>query len=621
MNIAGTTSNLLVNGGAEQSARNFPYYGWVKLNGKCEWGAFTEYGDVKPRSGNYFFAPTDKNDGNSLKKMINQILTAPIFNINNLPGLIPGGFTPGNMPPGYTPGAVPVGMPSIPGLPSMQDLLGKIGLSSVPGMPQKPGAPGVNLPGISGIPGIPTNLPGMGGFSLPGIPSIPSITDIASAIVYWAVNTGEAETTLVQEIDVSLFKNYIDAGVQTFSFSGWHRSNGGGHKSEIAIAFYDRPINLKDQTEISKRFKSGNEIPLKYYTSGEYKDKTWKQFSVNDAIPKNTRKVYVFIRAWRSFNLMNTYYAGYFDDLSFTMPVYKLPFSISGNSVAVGSTVKITPGIAMSDITYQSLNPDIASVDASGTVKGIKVGTAKIRVIDPVFKNAANEISINVVQAQSNSLSGSGTSGNPYIISSAEQLVWLAQEIKAGKTAYNEKYYKTAIGSMVTPPPTPTPAPAPAPVDEIAYNPANLRITDEGALGWLLTDGSSRMKMFDNQEDAQNGLRIARLHNRQGFVGRNNKRTNRIDYILEYWTGNSGLPKEALSKVDRISYNPSNITIVDMQVQGWSIRDGDHYLFIADNKNDAEAIANIVRQFKSVCYIGRDNKRSNRKDYIMTYFE
>lgn len=73
--------------------------------------------------------------------------------------------------------------------------------------------------------------------------------------------------------------------------------------------------------------------------------------------------------------------------------------------------------------------------------------------------------------------------------------------------------------------------------DEIAYNPRTLRIVDEGVNGWLLTDGRSRMKMFDTKEDARNGLRVARRYTRQGFIGRDNPRPNRLDYIIEYWAG------------------------------------------------------------------------------------
>lgn len=158
-------------------------------------------------------------------------------------------------------------------------------------------------------------------------------------------------------------------------------------------------------------------------------------------------------------------------------------------------------------------------------------------------------------------------------------------------------------------------------LDEIGYNPRTLRIVDEGARGWLLTDGRSRMKMFDNREDARNGMAVARRYTRQGFVGRDNPRTNRRDYITEYWAGNSGLPWEPLTKVDCIPYNPNNVVAEDIDADGWSIKEGNQYMLRADDLNDALAILRIVERYTKLCFIGRSNSRPNRNNYIMTYWE
>jgi hypothetical protein len=132
-------------------------------------------------------------------------------------------------------------------------------------------------------------------------------------------------------------------------------------------------------------------------------------------------------------------------------------------------------------------------------------------------------------------------------------------------------------------------------VDEIPYNPNTLRIVDEGAKGWLLTDGASRMKMFDNKEDARNGMMVARRYNRQGFVGRSNSRgAKRIDYITEYWTGNSGLPWQPLTKVDCIPYNPHQVVAEDLDAQGWRLKAGNMWMLLADDLNDALAILRII---------------------------
>jgi hypothetical protein len=113
--------------------------------------------------------------------------------------------------------------------------------------------------------------------------------------------------------------------------------------------------------------------------------------------------------------------------------------------------------------------------------------------------------------------------------------------------------------------------------DEISYKPRTLQIVDEGARGWLLTDGASRMKMFDNKEDARNGMAVARRHTKQGFVGRDNPRSNRIDYITEYWTGTCGLTAMPPTKTDSLAYNPANVVTEDLDAQGWRLKNGNHW--------------------------------------------
>lgn len=158
-------------------------------------------------------------------------------------------------------------------------------------------------------------------------------------------------------------------------------------------------------------------------------------------------------------------------------------------------------------------------------------------------------------------------------------------------------------------------------VDQIPYNPSRLTIVDRGARGWILTDGSMSMRLFDNAEDARNGLRVARRHTRQCFVGRNNPRTNRSDYILEYWDGNSGLPWEPLTRTYSIPYQAANAKALDLDDLGWRLHDGEHWMLMAHDMDDALAMLQVVERHSRICFVGRDNTRPNSKDYIMTYFE
>lgn len=71
--------------------------------------------------------------------------------------------------------------------------------------------------------------------------------------------------------------------------------------------------------------------------------------------------------------------------------------------------------------------------------------------------------------------------------------------------------------------------------DCLPYDVRALRIVDEGALGWLLTDGNSRMLGLDNEADAKAALALAKKYTQHCFIGRGNKRPNRKDYIVDYW--------------------------------------------------------------------------------------
>lgn len=165
-----------------------------------------------------------------------------------------------------------------------------------------------------------------------------------------------------------------------------------------------------------------------------------------------------------------------------------------------------------------------------------------------------------------------------------------------------------------------TPTPAIVPEDCLPYTPANLRIVDEGAAGWLLTDGVSRMLILDDEQDAQDALALAQRHTAHCFIGRDNTRPDRKDYIVEYWTGNSGLAT-SITQRDCISYDPANLQTVDEGASGWLLTDGHSRMLILDNERDAQNTLILASRYTNHCFIGRDNARPNRGDYIVAYWE
>jgi hypothetical protein len=133
--------------------------------------------------------------------------------------------------------------------------------------------------------------------------------------------------------------------------------------------------------------------------------------------------------------------------------------------------------------------------------------------------------------------------------------------------------------------------------DCLIYNPLSLGIVDEGSSGWLLTNGVSRMHMFDNLEDAQRGWALTVGHTGHCFIGRGNDRPNREDYIVEYWAGASGI-QIPIPDEDCISYDKRGLRIVDEGANGWLLTDGRSRMLMLDNREAAERALDLARSNK-----------------------
>jgi TPR repeat protein len=68
-----------------------------------------------------------------------------------------------------------------------------------------------------------------------------------------------------------------------------------------------------------------------------------------------------------------------------------------------------------------------------------------------------------------------------------------------------------------------------------SYDPTQLKIVDQGSVGWVLSNERFGMQLFDNKEDAEEGLAAAKRYTHRCIIGTGNRRSNRLDYILEYW--------------------------------------------------------------------------------------
>jgi len=156
--------------------------------------------------------------------------------------------------------------------------------------------------------------------------------------------------------------------------------------------------------------------------------------------------------------------------------------------------------------------------------------------------------------------------------------------------------------------------------DCLDYNPNSLQIRNEGASGWLLTDGRSRMLVLDNQTDARNALALARRHTSHCFIGRDNTRPNRLDYVVDYWKGDSGITTN-ITNEDCIFYNSNNLSIRNEGANGWLLSDGSSRMLMLDNRDDAQLAKQLAENNSQQCFVGRNNSRPNRRSYIFHYWQ
>lgn len=73
---------------------------------------------------------------------------------------------------------------------------------------------------------------------------------------------------------------------------------------------------------------------------------------------------------------------------------------------------------------------------------------------------------------------------------------------------------------------------------------------------------------------------------------------------------------------DCIPYDVKTLRIVDIGNQGWRLVSNEaHFLAILDNESDAKAALTMAKKYTQVCYIGRGNRRANRRNYILQYWK
>jgi hypothetical protein len=152
-----------------------------------------------------------------------------------------------------------------------------------------------------------------------------------------------------------------------------------------------------------------------------------------------------------------------------------------------------------------------------------------------------------------------------------------------------------------------------------AYDPRALTLLDGGERGWFVAADRSRLVLLDNEEDAHKALLVARGATAHCSIGRGNRRETPKTYVLEYWQGLG--PSPLFRGEDCLSYDPRRLEVRQEGSRGWLLTDGRSNIQWLDNQSDADRALAIARRFSQYCFIGRNNRRPERQDYIVKYWK
>jgi len=149
----------------------------------------------------------------------------------------------------------------------------------------------------------------------------------------------------------------------------------------------------------------------------------------------------------------------------------------------------------------------------------------------------------------------------------------------------------------------------PTNADCVSYNPNNLTVDGSGSTGtFIVSDGNTIVIRVHGQTDdvGQEALALAQRYTRHCYIGRDNNRDPKGDYIFDYWRDPSGKTPPIPNEDDLCSpYNNKNLTVEDMgDGDGWRVKDHDHVLQLFDNGTDARNGDIVFKKYSEACDIG-----------------
>jgi hypothetical protein len=166
-----------------------------------------------------------------------------------------------------------------------------------------------------------------------------------------------------------------------------------------------------------------------------------------------------------------------------------------------------------------------------------------------------------------------------------------------------------APGKTPTSRPPTTPASTwPTPENCISYNPANITV-GYAAGTYAVHDGNKTVAIVPGGPGENTGeklLALAKRYTKHCFIGRDNQREEKHQFIFDYWRDGSGMtPAIADQEDDCSGYNRNNLTVENMgSGHGWRVKDHDHVLHVFDNESDARNGKLVLAKYSKICFLG-----------------
>jgi hypothetical protein len=76
-----------------------------------------------------------------------------------------------------------------------------------------------------------------------------------------------------------------------------------------------------------------------------------------------------------------------------------------------------------------------------------------------------------------------------------------------------------------------------------------------------------------------------------------------------------------IGREDCASYTPATLQLVEERGSWLISREDGARFMVLDTKADADLMMEVFKAHSALCYVGRDNKRSNRDRYVFHYWK